>query len=313
MSRLPDRQNKDGHRSYRRRLMRRAGSLANDQQYRRAIEDFRNNWNNAAPRYLIKIVPTVDELNASPLINRGTYDYAPQRWVEDLLDARDPSLTQSKSKNWMKRVSILCERFFPFEHFGDGVDDRDDFTWRHPAALFVSASIFCPVSEVMESLEEFILEPTLIPHSLPYPPSPIDKLTITRLEGQVRFWRDLALQTIAKDMSVLDRKELLQQADQSGWDYAREQGVSLGFDVPDRNRWWYVPLTPITTANAVRDSAARIAETVRHVYGTQRIDEQIVLMAKQGVALAHISRTLGVGVDMVREAVRNARVDEDAE
>jgi hypothetical protein len=176
--------------------------------------------------------------------------------------------------------------------------------WAHPALPFVTAYIFRPSLAVADNIDAFIDVPKVEPRSLPYPPEPLDKLMLARYRGEIQFWRDLALRTIAEEMSVEDWAELLDQADLAGWLYARDHDVSLGIDVPDKERWWYMPLSPITTANDIREAAPSIAEKMRRVYGTQRVDDTVRKLSEQGMSQAQIVRELGVGPDLVRDALR---------
>jgi hypothetical protein len=118
MTQLPDRQNKDGLKSYRRRLRTRALTLAGNREFRQAVDDFRALWNRGAPRYTITVVSSIEELNSSPLIYHGPAGYAPQRWIDDLIKL------MFKLPNWNERVGSSWRRSFLQNSMAKGVTAR---------------------------------------------------------------------------------------------------------------------------------------------------------------------------------------------
>ncbi len=189
LSNGPNRQNKPGLTHYRSRLIARAKTLVEDEEFREAIRQFRVEWNTKFYRFPIRPVETSGELQSQLVSGKVEFCTFPQGLTPRQLGSSEE---HEALKEWENQITGMCTRFWPDKIHG--VDGRPASTLRHPhpAFLFVTACVFCYPLGVQKHADWFFANFASTVQILPYQPMLMDRYDKLALHGEMFFWKSIA-------------------------------------------------------------------------------------------------------------------------
>lgn len=288
--------------SERARFVKRACTLKDDRAFRRSCESVANEWNLAFPEFPIQKERQIppDELGLNPdeyllpiplLHLRSFAAEEPIRSVRDgvylLSHDKDKDLKADRGKVirakqvWRGIIARLCEQFWPRDDFPHWLNCRE-----HPAHHFVAA---CLVWQPLLVPEDWILQPQLLAHMMPYDPR--DAVADDDGPG-AREWRiryetmdRLMGEIIARDGAILgkDLPRIREAAEQSAG------GVR---ETAPAEEWYPILLAyPGVSTEEIRKGVSLVNETFREQFD---IRKRVQALKAAGAATAEIARRLGI-------------------
>lgn len=286
--------------SERARFVKRACTLKDDRTFRRSCEGVAHEWNLAFPEFPVqkdRQMPP-DELGLNPdeyllpiplLRLRSFAVEEPIRAVRDdvylLPGDKNPKADQSKviraKQVWRGFIGRLCEQFWPRDDFPHWLNCRE-----HPAHHFVAA---CLVWQPLIVPEDWILQPQLLAHVMPYDP----RGAVPGDDGSTaRVWR-IRYETLIRLMEgIIARDGAILGKEFSRIREAAEQSAGTAGETAPAEEWYPILLAyPGVSTEEIRKGVSLLNETFREQFD---IRKRVQVLKAAGESTAEIARRLGI-------------------